>query len=173
MKNKKMVRPRPAMFLLVMTAALLTALSSFAEELKPKVELMVRGEKEVVRVRNGKKAVELAPLDNARGGDVLLYTVTYHNSGKSVARNVEVVDPIPANTVYVPGSATGKTTKILFSINGGATYLEPPVTYRSRDNAGKEVVQPAPPEMYTHIKWIVPSLGANASGTASFKVKVK
>ena len=160
--------------LLLAVPLLLMAGISFAQEQQPRIVLEVSGQKEVVRTKDGKKTVLLEPMDRIGTGDVLVYTVTYRNSGKSVARDVTVVNPIPQHTVYIPESAAGRDTKILFSINGGATYLEPPVLYKSRDNAGKEIVQPATPEMYTHIKWIVQTpVNPNAKGTTTFKVKVK
>jgi len=160
--------------LLLAALLLLQAGIAFAQEQQPRIVLQISGQKEVIRIRDGKKAVILEPMDKIGTGDVLVYTVTYLNSGKSLARDVTVVNPIPEHTVYIPGSAAGRDTKILFSINGGATYLEPPVFYKSRDNAGKEIVQPATPEMYTHIKWIVQTpVTPNVKGTTNFKVKVK
>jgi uncharacterized repeat protein (TIGR01451 family) len=40
-------------------------------------------------------------------GDTLAYTITLRNSGPVTASNASLVDPIPAHTTYVPGSATG------------------------------------------------------------------
>jgi len=157
---------------LIVAALFAAAQQAWADE--PRIALKVSGEKEVVQIRNGKKTVSTAPMDKIQSGDSLVYTITYQNTGKSVARDVTVVDPVPANTAYLPGSAAGKDTKILFSINGGATYLEPPVLRKIRDAAGKEIVQPAPPELYTHIKWIVKApVAPGATGTVTFKVKVK
>lgn len=109
---------------LFLAALLLAAPQARADE--PRIALKVSGEKEVTQIRNGKKTVTTAPLDKIKSGDILVYTVMYHNTGKSVARDVTVVDPVPANTVYLPGSAAGKDAKIFFSINGGATFVEPP-----------------------------------------------
>ena len=157
---------------LFLAALLLAAPQARADE--PRIALKVSGEKEVTQIRNGKKTVTTAPLDKIKSGDILVYTVMYHNTGKSVARDVTVVDPVPANTVYLPGSAAGKDAKIFFSINGGATFVEPPVLRKSLDAAGKEILQPAPPELFTHIKWIIKApVPANATGTVTFKVKVK
>ena len=159
---------------ILITALLLAATTAFANEQNPRIVLKVSGEKEVVRIKDGKKVVQLVPMDKIKSGDVLLYTVTYLNSGKSMAKDVTVVDPIPVNSVYIPESAAGKDTKILFSINGGATYVEPPVMHKIRDNAGNEIIRPAPPEMYTHIKWIVQTpVNPNTTGKITFKVKVK
>lgn len=152
----------------------LAASPCFSDEQKPRVMLNVKGEKEVHLIRDGKNVVELAPMDETARGDILVYTLTYQNNDTIIVKNLTVVDPIPEHTEYVSGSAEGKDTKILFSINGGATYLEPPITYKSLDSNGKETVQTAPPELYTHIKWIVQRpVHPNETGTTTFKVKVK
>jgi large repetitive protein len=44
---------------------------------------------------------------SARPSDKLTYTITYRNSGTADAENVVVMDVLPAEMTYVPGSATG------------------------------------------------------------------
>jgi uncharacterized repeat protein (TIGR01451 family) len=160
--------------LILIGALFLAATAGFADEQNPRIILSVKGEKEVVQTKDGKKIVQLAPMDTIKSGDVLVYSVTYQNSGKSVAKDVTVINPIPVNTVYIPESAAGKDTKIFFSINGGATYQPAPVMQKIRDSAGKEIIQPAPPELFTHIKWMVQvPVSPNATGMTTFKVRVK
>ncbi len=53
------------------------------------------------------------PAGAVKPGDTIKYTVCFGNTGNGNATGVTLVDPIPANTTYVPGSATG-----------GATYNE-------------------------------------------------
>ncbi len=172
MNNVKTFRSMVLWGALFIAALSLAAPQAWADE--PRITLKVSGKKEVAQTRDGRKTVSLAPMDNIKSGDILVYTVMYHNTGKSVARDVTVVDPVPENTVYLPGSAAGKDAKILFSINGGATFVEPPVLRKSLDAAGKEILQPAPPELFTHIKWIIKTpVPSNATGTVTFKVKVK
>ena len=43
----------------------------------------------------------------AQAGDTLTYTITLKNTGSLNATGVSLVDPVPENTVYVPGSVTG------------------------------------------------------------------
>ena len=50
------------------------------------------------------KAVDKAM---ALPGETLSYTITLHNSGPVTASNASLVDPIPAHTTYVAGSASG------------------------------------------------------------------
>lgn len=160
-------------FLGVIALLLLTVTGSRAEE-KPSIELKISAAKESIRLKDGKQLVELLPVEKTRRGDVLVYTINYRNSGRSDARNVAVIDPVPEGTTYIPESAAGKNTRISFSINGGATYMEPPLYFKTRDASGKETSQVAPPEMYTHIKWLVQvPLKPGETGKTSFRVKVK
>ncbi len=48
-----------------------------------------------------------ADRPTARPGDRLAYTITYRNSGTADAENVVVMDVLPPEVTYVPGSATG------------------------------------------------------------------
>ncbi len=43
----------------------------------------------------------------AASGDVLTYTIVLHNTNPAIARRASLVDPIPAHTRYVDGSAAG------------------------------------------------------------------
>ncbi len=43
----------------------------------------------------------------ALAGDTLTYAITLMNTGSLSATGVSLVDPIPENTIYVPGSVTG------------------------------------------------------------------
>ena len=43
----------------------------------------------------------------ARAGETLTYTIALNNTGSLIATGVSLVDPIPENTAYVPGSVTG------------------------------------------------------------------
>jgi uncharacterized repeat protein (TIGR01451 family) len=46
----------------------------------------------------------------ALAGETLTYTIALANTGSVIATGVSVVDPIPENTLYVPGSVTGGAT---------------------------------------------------------------
>jgi len=48
----------------------------------------------------------------AEPGDTLAYTITLSNTGAADASTVSVKDPIPANTTYVPGSASATSGTI-------------------------------------------------------------
>lgn len=160
--------------IVLLTLIIVPAGHSRAAAEKPRIELKASCVRQVVHDLNGQKTVELVPATESASGDTLVYSTEYHNSGKSSAEKVTVVSPIPANTVYVDGSAVGENSKILFSLNQGLSYQEPPLMLKTRNKQGKEVTLPAPPEMITHIKWIVQiPVKPAGQGTTTYKVVVK
>jgi uncharacterized repeat protein (TIGR01451 family) len=89
-------------------------------------------------------------------GEALLYTVVYTGGGSAPAHSVVLIDGVPAETAYAPGSASGPGTLIEFSSDGGATY------------------GPAESEDVTHIRWIrLAPLAPGENGTVSFEVRVR
>jgi len=66
----------------------------------------------VIRVAgpNLSPSVKTASRAEAKPGDVLTYTVNLLNSTESTARDVRLVDPIPAGTQYLSGTLTGGAT---------------------------------------------------------------
>lgn len=50
------------------------------------------------------------PTGEVKPGDTITYQVCFSNSGNGNAVNAVLTDPIPVNTTYVPGSATGGGT---------------------------------------------------------------
>jgi uncharacterized repeat protein (TIGR01451 family) len=99
------------------------------------------------------KAVDRA---SAAPGDVLTYTVSFTSSGVTDAHHVVVVDAVPADTVYVLGSATGAGALIEFSHDGGISF---------------DATESAP---ITHLRWTLAApLAPGDSGTATFRAVVR
>ena len=89
-------------------------------------------------------------------GEVITYTITYAGGGSASSYAVVFSDAVPAQTVYVPGSAAGAGTTITYSHDGGATY---------------DASDAAP---VTHIRWLRTSaLAPGGSGTTSFQAVVR
>jgi len=92
---------------------------------------------------------------SASPGTVLRYTVAYSNTGTSDAVAVDIVDPIPAGTTYVTGSASGAGMTVTFSHDGGSSY---------------DGVETAP---VTHVRWLRTSpLAPSGSGSVTFQAAV-
>jgi uncharacterized repeat protein (TIGR01451 family) len=89
-------------------------------------------------------------------GETLTYTVSYTSSGAVDAHEVVLVDPVPADLLYLPGSSTGPGTVIEFSHDDGATF------------DGSET---AP---VTHVRWsLTAPLAPGESGSVSFRAQVR
>ena len=107
-------------------------------------------------------------------GGRILYKVDLTNQGTQEARNPMALGPVPAGTVYVPGTASqspGLTVE--YSIDGGKTFAAKPlITTKGKNGAGQTV--PAPPDRYTTIRWTWEKpLAAGASATVSYQVQVR
>jgi len=107
-------------------------------------------------------------------GDILVYHLVCINKTEESATEVIITDPIPEGTEHIINSATGDSTKITFSIDGGNIYQSPPVTYQIRKLDGTIQVKLATPDMYTHIRWLFTGdIMPGESRRASFEVRVK
>jgi uncharacterized repeat protein (TIGR01451 family) len=94
-------------------------------------------------------AKSVAPAGDQLRGTVLTYTTTYTNSGSGHATAVALVDQIPANTTYVPGSIKVDGVAVTDADDGDFAKFE----------TGSVVVS-------------FPTLGALTSGTFSFQVTI-
>lgn len=98
----------------------------------------------------GRDATELMP------GDVVRYRLTFTNVTPHAVKSVVFENPLPAGLHYQDGTATADRDKVAiqYSIDGGKSYSVQPMIEVELD--GKRVQRPAPPDMYTHIRWSVP-----------------
>ena len=141
---------------------------------KPRMVVSIKTAKEVKETKNGIVSTKLVTASEAASGEILHYTLTYHNAGDEDAVNTVVVDPIPEGTIYVANSATGTGAEVEFSADGGATFAHPvKVSHEFKLPSGKVEKRIATPDDYTHIRWIIRKVPAGASGTVGFSVKVK
>jgi uncharacterized repeat protein (TIGR01451 family) len=79
-----------------------------------------------------------APADRLEAGEEAYYTIRVHNPGKSPVSDVQVTKRMPDGMEYIDGSATGPDCEVLFSTDGGETFL-----VRAADG------------QYTHLRWIL------------------
>lgn len=71
---------------------------------------------------DGKQGRRFVSAGVVAQGDTVFYTVQIRNPTALAVRDVAVVQRIPANTTYVPGSASGPSTAVTFSVDGGRTF---------------------------------------------------
>lgn len=106
-------------------------------------------------------------------GDIVLYRLTFTNTTDQRVRNVEFKDPLPAGLTYIDGSATADRADVVvtYSIDGGQTFTARPMIEKVID--GELVTRPAPPDMYTHIRWLVSGwVEPDAQVTAEFRAQL-
>lgn len=152
-------------------ATLLTAFHMTAHAAADAIELKSMAEREITVVKNGKKEIQRAPVDKAVPGDEIIYTTTFKNALNKPAGDIVITNPVPNDSLYKDGSATGKNTAITFSVDGGQTYAAPgKLTVKTAD--GK--TRPALPADYTHLRWTYQGeLGAGKAGEVSFRAMIK
>jgi len=157
--------------ILTTTALLLAATIAWAA---PKIEIALTAEVEIKSIVDGKEVITRVPAAEAKPGEIIYYTLTYHNSGDQAATEVKLNDPIPKETQYITGSAFGAGAKITFSADGGETYQEATlVTFKITNADGTTSVKSASPDQYTDIRWTVDSIAAGSSGTVGFAAVVR
>ncbi len=150
--------------------ALLLPLTAWAT---PVITVAIKAEKEVVVTENGQKITKIVEAQEIFPGEIVIYTLTYRNTGSSAAQNVAITDPLPEGTSYLPGSAS-EVGDLVFSIDQGQTYKRPSLlTYMVTQPDGSVVTRVASPEEYTHIRWTIPEILPGAEGAVSFKARIK
>jgi uncharacterized repeat protein (TIGR01451 family) len=139
-----------------------------------KLELKTTIDKEVKVKKEGKLVTQTVPADSTSPGDTLVITVAYSNTGAGVVKDATIVNPVPKGVVLKPQSPAGKDAAITCSIDGGRTFLPPPIMVRVKKADGTEINQPAPAERYTHVKWVIQKpVSPGQSGRVSFEATVQ
>jgi uncharacterized repeat protein (TIGR01451 family) len=134
------------------------------------------GEMEARKIVVDENDREIAvPAENVYPHDTVEYTLKYRNSGNAAASGVNLVGPVPAGTVYLDRTATDfEGLHPVFSIDGGKTYHEAPVTYVVVDEDGREQEKVATPDMITHVMWVMNgTLDIGQEVSVSYRVQVK
>ncbi len=158
------IKKTPLIFSFLLILGVLVSIPYASEKLKLELKAYL------VKKKEGKEMLIPIPK-SVNPGNVIEYQIIAKNPSKEVLRNVEIKALIPKGTQYIPKSAT-PNPKPLFSIDGGKTYSHEPVKYKVKEN-GKFVEKVATPDMYTNIKWILPSLSPSEEVKLRYKVKVK
>jgi uncharacterized repeat protein (TIGR01451 family) len=159
---------------LFLTGFLFLAGASQAQQGNAKLDLKTTAEKEVMAKEDGKVTTTRVPVDNAHPGDVVVYTISYSNTGKGPVLNATITDPLPSGVRYVADTAEGKDAEITFSVDNGQTWHAYPVMVTFKKPDGSMETKPAAADSYTHIKWTIKKpVAPGQSGQVRFKVTVK
>lgn len=125
---------------------------AFAEEIETTLVAEVRQE---IPAPNGRKLARLIPAATLHQGQEIFYTVRIRNAGAAAVRDVEVVQRIPENTVYVPRSAAGPGAEVSLSADGGITFGKEGTLTVTEQPTPVQVpsTRPATAQDYTHVRW--------------------
>lgn len=137
------------------------------------MQLNLMAQKQVLQKDGqGKQQVTWQPLQGralVKPGDVIRYTVNGENNSDRPVKNLVVTQPIPQRTAYILNSVTVNHpgSIVTYSIDKGKSFVEKPMVRVKLAN-GKVETQPAPAEMYTHVRWkfaqpISPKTAVNAA----------
>jgi uncharacterized repeat protein (TIGR01451 family) len=123
-----------------------------------------------VKAADGKIEKKRVPAQKAIPGTEVIYTSTFRNKGAKPAAGVSVVNPVPANTTLVAGSAFGENTQIVFSADGGKTWA---AADQLKVTGADGKPRPAGISEFTHIRWTYRGeLAAGKQGSVGFRVVV-
>jgi uncharacterized repeat protein (TIGR01451 family) len=123
-----------------------------------------------VKGADGKVVKQRVIAQKAIPGTEVIYTSTFRNIGRKPAGNVAIVNPVPANTTLVAGSASGENTEISFSADGGKSWAS---ADKVRVTGADGKPRPAGISEFTHIRWAWRGeLPAGKQGAVAFRVTV-
>lgn len=152
-----------------------------AQNLQPRsqVQLNLVAQKQVLQKDGqGKQKVTWQALQGkaiVKPGDVLRYSVNGANNSDRPVKNLVVTQPIPQRTIYVLNSTTvsNEGAIVTYSIDRGKTFVAKPIVRLKLAN-GKVETQPAPANMYTHVRWkFEQPISPKTSVNVAYQVKVK
>ena len=151
------------------TGLVITVFSNLA---LAQIQVTTVAETEVTETNaRGEQVVKRTTASSVVPGTEVIYTITATNTGSEAADNIVVTNPIPPQTVYVDGSASGANTVIMFSVDGGNSY-DMAAKLTIKNAAG--VARPATAADYTHVRWTFGySLDPGQKGDVWYRTRVK
>jgi uncharacterized repeat protein (TIGR01451 family) len=113
----------------------------------------------------------LEPAEYTAPGDEIVFTVTFTNVSVRAADHVRITNPIPGEMRYLPSSASGPGSEVLYSADGGLTFGTPKELTVTADDGSRRAADASD---YTHIRWILRApLDAGAKGFVRFRAVVR
>lgn len=115
---------------------------------------------------DAQSSAEIAADAPAPLADQLIVNVRFTNLSEHVLDSLRITCPVPGDLRYVPQSASGPGSDVLFSVDSGRTFGRPEeLTIATPDG-----VRSADAGDYTHVRWILRApLDAGALGVARFR----
>lgn len=154
-------------FLIVAAAALFTASAAFAEGVEVTNEALVEVK---TTDDSGKEQIKYVTAERVVPGSVILYLITYTNTGDAPAEDIVLRSPIHPDLTYVEGSAEIDGAAVHYSVDGGQTFANrDELTITEADGT----VRPAEAGDLTDIRWRVERpLASKKKSAVSFRATV-
>ena len=133
---------------------------------QPNVQSALVAEK-LVRTSSGQ--VSRTAADAVKPGDVLVYTATYRNTGKSAADKLAATIPIPAGTVFVESSSEPAGAQ---ASTDGVRFAAMPLMRAVRQPDGTTRQEPVPLADYRFVRWDLGTLPAAGQRVVGLRVRV-
>jgi uncharacterized repeat protein (TIGR01451 family) len=119
-----------------------------------------------VKAPDGKVTKKMVPAGKVVPGGEVVYEITYRNTGKDVATDIAINNPLAKEVTYV-GASTAPTA---VSVDGGAHFgALADLSVTGADGKPRK----AQPADVTHLRWVVATLAPGASGKVEFRARVK
>lgn len=155
----------------VLLALLLTSFVATAQETGT-IRIQTSADVEIIETdASGETVTRLEQASKVVPGDIVIYTVSFSNTGSEPAENVVITNPVPRHMEYVEGTAFGPGADISFSIDGGQSWGAPEeLVITALDGSQR----PAQASDYTDIRWILRNeLQPGAQGFARFRTRLQ
>ncbi len=141
-------------------------LAQAAAEPKGDVEIVLKQ----LKVAKHGNAELLEGVDGIKPGEVVEYQATYHNVSKHAVRKLQATLPIPAETLYLPGTA--KPAAVQASVDG-ITYADIPLRRKVKTTDGRILEQDIPVAEYRSLRWAIGELNAGQETVVSARVHLE
>ncbi len=166
MKQGKLL-PFIATFIVIFTFSSSTVLAGE----KGVIELTMTVFEEVeITSENNEKVIKLIDPKSIVPGDKVVYTTQYYNKGDQAADQVAITNPIPKNLIYIDGSAEQSGAPVIFSFDRGKSFdVAEKLMIKNSDGTHRAATN----KDYTHVRWIIESVGSRDKGAVQFSAKLE
>lgn len=151
---------------LALSTSALLSVSAYAMTASQKVEV-----EHQVKQPNGDVTFVTTAPDKVLPGDTLIYTVNFHNDKNEVTENFRIDMPVPAEIIYLEGTALRDDAIVLYSVDGGNNYqAREQLSVRVAEGGTRAAVA----EDITHIRWtLTEKIQPGDRGDIKFKGRLK
>jgi hypothetical protein len=110
--------------------------------------------------------IAAVPLAGGEMAEQVIVSVRFTNATAEITDTIRITSPIPPDLKYVPESASGPGSDVLFSVDHGMRFGRPDELMAVDANGNARRADPAD---YTHVRWTLRApLDAGAAGIARF-----